>query len=397
MRKPVQLIYFLRFFGTGIIIPVLSLLLLTRGATIETISLVVGLYSLTVIVAEFPSGVFADLYGRKDAFLLSCALSLASYCLFLFSRAIPLLLIGMVLNGLSRAFASGSIEALMIDQAHEQQVPIERVTARLSILKSAGFASGALCGGLLAEIGNRYSGNLVANIALSALLIILTLAFVRENSSNRKEHAASSHLALFRVQIQESVSFAKQAGIVRILLVLCVLMGFALNSIEIYWQPALSAYQTPSWVFGAVSFGGFAFVMLGSWLSERLLRRSGKAGVVLLLLLKAALGLGLLAFSFARGTFAFIGVYLALYLLIGGSGVVENTLLNRLAPASHRASILSLFSLVLQLGGLLASAGGYFISKYASYSNMWQLAGGLLFLFCLAAGVFQKAYKQSKI
>ena len=397
MRKPVQLIYLLRFFGTGIIIPVLSLLMLTRGATIETISLVVGLYSLTVIVAEFPSGVFADLYGRKDAFLLSCALSLASYCLFLFSRAIPLLLIGMVLNGLSRAFSSGSIEALMIDQAHEQQVPIERVTARLSILESAGFASGALCGGLLAEIGNRYSGNLVANIALSALLIILTLAFVRENSSNRKEHAASSHLALFRVQIQESVSFAKQAGIVRILLVLCVLMGFALNSIEIYWQPALSAYQTPSWVFGAVSFGGFAFVMLGSWLSERILRRSDHAGVGLLLLLKAALGLGLIAFSFARGTFAFIGVYLALYLLIGGSGVVENTLLNRLAPASHRASILSLFSLVLQLGGLLASAGGYFISKYASYSNMWQLAGGLLLLFCLAAGVFQKAYKQSKI
>ena len=59
MRKSIQLIYLLRFFGTGIIIPVLSLLLLARGATIETISLVIGLYSLTVIVAEFPSGVFA--------------------------------------------------------------------------------------------------------------------------------------------------------------------------------------------------------------------------------------------------------------------------------------------------------------------------------------------------
>ena len=61
MRKSVQLIYLLRFFGTGIILPVLSLLLLSRGATIETISLVIGLYSLTVILAEFPSGVFADL------------------------------------------------------------------------------------------------------------------------------------------------------------------------------------------------------------------------------------------------------------------------------------------------------------------------------------------------
>lgn len=115
------------------------------------------------------------------------------------------------------------------------------------------------------------------------------------------------------------------------------------------------------------------------------------------MLLKAALGLGLLAFSFARGTFAFIGVYLALYLLIGGSGVVENTLLNRLAPASHRASILSLFSLVLQLGGLLASAGGYFISKYTSYSNMWRLAGVFLLLFCLVAVFVRKSTNQSEI
>ena len=396
MRKTVQLIYFLRFFGTGIILPVLSLLLLARGATIETVSLVIGLYSLTVILAEFPSGVFADLYGRKDAFLLSCLLSLASYCLFFFSRSVPLLLIGMVLNGLSRAFSSGSIDALMIDHAHEQHVPIERVTARLSILESAGFASGALCGGLLAGIGNRYSGNLVANIVLSALLIVLTLVFVHEARGERPAHAAKSHDALFRTQIQESVSFARQAGIVRILLVLCVLMGFALNSIEIYWQPALSTYQTPSWVFGAVSFGGFAFVMLGSWLSERLLRKRDHA-TGFLLLLKAALGLGLLAFSFARGTFAFIGVYLALYLLIGGSGVVENTLLNRLAPPSHRAGILSLFSLVLQLGGLLASAGGYFVSKYASYSNMWRLAGILLLLFCLVAVFVWKSTHQSEI
>ena len=77
---------------------------------------------------------------------------------------------------------------------------------------------------------------------------MLTLAFVREAPPARAKHAASSHLALFRAQIQESVSFARQAGTVRILLVLCVLMGFALNAIEIYWQPALLAYQTPGWV-----------------------------------------------------------------------------------------------------------------------------------------------------
>ena len=397
MRKSTQFIYFLRFFGTGIIIPVLSLILLARGATIETLSLIIGLYSLTVITAEFPSGVFADLYGRKSAFLVSCVLSLLSYCVFLLSRSTVVLLGGMILHGLSRAFSSGSIEALMIDQATAQEVPLERVTARLTILESAGFASGALAGGLLAEIGTQYAGNLGVNVGISALLIVLTAVFVHENPPKRAAHAATSHLALFRTQVKESVSFAKARGTVRILLVFCLLMGFALNSIEIYWQPALFSFETAKWVFGMVSFGGFSFVMLGSWLSGRLLRRSKHAGVGLLLLLKAPLGIGLIVFSFANSQFAIIGVYLALYLLIGGSGVVENTLLNQLAPASHRASILSLFSLVLQIGGVIASAGGFLISKYSAYPNMWLLAGILLLLFSAASSVLRKTSKSDEI
>jgi hypothetical protein len=81
-------------------------------------------------------------------------------------------------------------------------------------------------------------------------------------------------------------------------------------------------------------------------------------------------------------------------LLIGGSGVVENTLLNQLVPASHRASILSLFSLVLQIGGVIASVGGFLISTYANYQNMWLFAGFLLLSFSVAAGLLRKFSKQ---
>jgi MFS family permease len=397
MRKSTQLIYFLRFFGTGIILPVLSLILLSRGATIQTISLIIGFYSVTVIAAEFPSGVFADLYGRKTAFLLSCALSLASYSVFLFSRSGILLLLGMFANGLSRAFSSGSLEALMIDQSADQQIPLERVTARLTILESAGIASGALAGGFLAQIGSRFSANLGVNVFLSALLILLTARFVHESPRKARESAQTSHRMLFVSQVKDSLQFAKQAGIVRVLLGLCLLMGFALNTIEIYWQPALAAFQSlPSqnWLFGAVSFAGFAFVMLGSWLSERLLRKHSSLALMLLLLLKAALGIGLIYFCFAANQFSLVGTYLLLYLLIGGSGVVENTLLNQRAPASHRASILSLFSLLLQLGGVIASLLGYLVSRFSRYQHMWLLSGALLLLFCVAVAFFQKSLRQ---
>lgn len=390
MRKSIQLIYFLRFFATGIIVPVLSLILLSRGATVQTISLIIGFYSVTVIAAEFPSGVFADLYGRKNAFLLSNLLSFLSYGVFLFSNSSILLLLGMFANGLSRAFSSGSMEALMIDQATEEQIPLERVTARLAILESAGIAGGALTGGLLAEIGTRFSANLACNVFLSALIFLLTTLFVRETSPGLRRKNGVSHRDSILTQIKDSLSFTRQKGIVRILIVFCVLMGFSLNTIEIYWQPALASFRAENWIFGVVSFAGFGFVMIGSWLAERLLRRKGTSALPVLLLLRAILGLGLILFSYANSEYSIIGCYLGLYLLIGSSSVVENTLLNQRTPASHRASILSLFSLVLQLGGVLASALGYWISSYSRYQNMWLLAGVLLIAFIALAVLTQR-------
>jgi len=390
MRKTTQLIYFLRFFGSGVIIPVLSLILLSRGATIETISLFIGLYSATVIAAEFPSGVFADLYGRKTSFLLSSVLSLVSYTLFLFSRSGVLLLIGMIINGFSRAFASGSFEALIIDQATENNFPLERVTARLAILESAGIAIGSLAGGLLADIGSRFSFNLGTNIAVSAVLIVLVASFVREAPREHAQHAGKTHLQMFRAQMQESLAFAKQRGIIRILLVLCLLMGLSLSVIEIYWQPALEPYQTSYWIFGLVSSLAFGFVILGSWLSEKLLSKYKKSWLGLLLLLKAPLGIGLILFSFAASEFSIIGIYLGLYLLIGSGSVVENTYLNQLAPANSRASILSLFSLVLQLGGVLASICGYLVSSNADFKKIWLLAGVLLLVFTIVTALLRK-------
>lgn len=397
MNKPIQIIYFLKFFASGTIVPILSLMLLARGATIETISLIIGLYSVTVIAAEFPSGVFADLYGRKTSFLLSCVLYLISYCMFFFSRSAVILLIGMVVNGLSRAFSSGSIEALMIDHATEQCCPLERVTARLAILESAGLAGGALVGGLLAEVGERFSFNLGVNILITVIILFLTVLFVHETPRIKAEHVATTHRQLFHKQVRESLSFAKLGGTVRILLIFFLLMGFALSAIEVYWQPALEAYQPVYWLFGAVSFGGFAFVIFGSWVAEKLLRKHPKAGVGLLLLLKAPLGLGLILFSFVRSEYSLVGFYLGLYLLIGSSNVVESTLLNQIVPSSHRASILSLFSLVLQIGGVLASLGGFLVSTYSRYQNMWLLAGLLLFLFSIGAGVFQRRIKAKTI
>jgi MFS transporter, DHA1 family, quinolone resistance protein len=388
MRKNLQLIALLRSLATGVISPVLTLMALSHGATLVNLSLVLGAYSFTVIAAEFPSGVFADLFGRKRSFVVSSLLVLAAYALFLVSRSIEILVIGMVLNGLGRAFASGSIDALAIDEA-AGETALVKVTARLSILESVGLAVGALAGGLLAGLGTAYSANILACMALIATMLALTLFTVREAPRNA---CASEDHARLGAHLRESLGFLKRRGIVRMLVVFTALSGFAMFAVETYWQPALAVFQPAPWMLGAVNFIGFAAVILGSKYMEWRLTRAPRTSVALLLGQKALWGASLFGLWLSGGAATFVGSYALGYLFLGASSVAESTLLNREAPSAQRASILSLFSFILQIGVLLASLCGYWVTEALGFRALWLLAGGLL-VACTFGYVLYRAAK----
>ncbi len=71
MSKTKQLIIFINYASLGIILPVLNLILLKKGADLKTLPLLIACYSATVLCFELPSGICADLYGRKTVFLIS--------------------------------------------------------------------------------------------------------------------------------------------------------------------------------------------------------------------------------------------------------------------------------------------------------------------------------------
>lgn len=383
MRASLQTIVFLKSFSIGVMAPVLSLALLAHGASIGTVSLLIGAYSLTVIAAEFPSGVFADVCGRKKAFLLAAALYALSYGLMFPFRSGAVLCCSMVLNGLGRAFSSGSLEALAIDEAGAADDAVVRITARFSILESAGLAAGALAGGIVSGLGTGYAGNLGMNAAICAFLFFLTLRFVHEPPRAREqaEETAGSRIG---EQVKESLTFLTRRG-VRALFALALATGFALISVETYWQPALASFQPAPWLFGLVSFGGFFAVIAGTKLAERLLTRRAGAEALVLLGSKALFGAVLILLALQFREAGFIAAYMLAYFFLGGGGVAENTRLNRAVPSCRRASVLSLFSFTVQIGGLIASACGYLVSVRGDYRNMWWIAGALL---ALSAGVF---------
>lgn len=391
-----RIILFLKNFSTGIMMPVLSLLLLSRGATLNSLAWIIGIYSLTVVVMEFPSGVFCDLFGRKRTYLISCCLMLLSYVvLFLFPHVAGAVT-GFLIQGLARAFSSGSLDALIIEQAirRDGEAVLAKVNGEFSILESLGIASGSLFGGILAGIGDKYEGNLLCVILLSTVSLILVSICLNETlqpDAGREKNMLT--------QAAKSISYAWHTPKLKVLMILVFVTGMVLFTIESYWQPAFTALprSAGSWKLGVITCCGFLFTALGSQMISFLLTRLGEAGEKRwwqsYFLTRILLALCVIFLSAGDNIFSFTLAYGMVYLFLGGSGVAENSLLGRLAPSRLRASIMSLFSLSLQAGALLSSGIAALLVSALELSGLWFLSGCILLcaVLLLSVPLFRRA------
>lgn len=384
MRPSRRLLIFLTWFTVGLLTPVLSLLLLERGSTLETLPLIMGAYSATVILCEVPSGVFADLVGRKRTFLLSCALYGCSVASFLLMRGVWALLPGIVLYGLGRAFSSGSLDALFLEEcvAERGEGAMATATGQLSLWQSLGLTAGALVGGAIPN-WKGYSVHLLVKAGLLALTATLCFVLVREKWGTR---TGEERQTLKRYLGQSARLLRGNRPLLG--LGLCFLAGgVLLCTIETFWQPAFMALAAPEQqsLLGVVSAAGFAAASLGNLAIRWFGRMSGKREWSCYLLLQIAISAAVAALAFQRGVPGFLLSYGAVYLILGGAGVLEQTLLNRMVPDGQRAGMLSASSLALRMGGLLACGYSSVAVGPLGFSGLLLLAAAIISLCALCA------------
>ncbi|MEG1777596.1 MAG: MFS transporter, partial [Angelakisella sp.] len=65
MKPKQRLIIFIYHFGSGIMQPVMALMLIAHGCTLQTLPLALAAYGIVALCLELPSGVYADRNGRK--------------------------------------------------------------------------------------------------------------------------------------------------------------------------------------------------------------------------------------------------------------------------------------------------------------------------------------------
>jgi MFS family permease len=361
-------------------IPAMGLLVTSKGFSLFHLGLAILIYSATVLVFEVPSGIFCDAKGRKFSYQAGLFFSLlGSLCIL--AMSLKLLLVGFCLTGLGRAFSSGSLDALIIEDHLRGKGELQQILVAMEICSSVSLAVGSFAGGYLLSLGRE--GLHLSDFLLFSRMVILFVDMVLVGLLVRKDQRVTERNVSLRTQALALLSQVKGTRFFSYLLFFTAIQGVLLSSLESYWQPFMKNLLSDEgqvWLLGLV--GGMVFLVsiTGSLLGNSLLKRIQAKYLFLIAILLAFASELFLAFS--TGVFSFCLGYTLVYIHLGIVSVVGGFLLNQSIASSVRSSSLSLNSLFLQGGGLLASLIALPVLKSGSIKLYWILVSllGLVFV-----------------
>lgn len=382
-----SLIMFLNSYLTGLLTPVLSLALIDKGASLSNLSIILGLYALSVILLELPSGIMADVFGRKKTFVLSLAAFTVSFLLFLISKGLISLCIVMMLYGLGRALGSGSFDALFIDYYIDNygKDKLHNITTRLSVLEASGLSAGALSGGFFPEISMKflpstgtYDFNIIIRIILTITVLVLSVVYISEKvHPDGKEHIS------IRQHVKNSSKFVFENVTILCIFLSVFSTGFFLSALETYWQPHFITFFPDEGFTGLLGLMAFLYLgaaMAGSILSNKTIKKYKFNLRKMYLVMRGLLSLLLIITALQTNIPMFIAFYSSIYFMFGMANIPEDVILNLETPNEIRASVLSVKSFTMQIGGLSGSLLYTILIRFMSIPSIWIIAAFIVLL-----------------
>src|SRR5215470_19599941 len=108
--------------------PMYALFLLHRGLDLFQMTVVPAVYWIVSFLFEVPTGAFADLAGRKTAFVLSCAVRMVAFGMYAVADGFGGFVLAEFVDALGSTLANGALDAWAVDslRAEGDRRPADR-------------------------------------------------------------------------------------------------------------------------------------------------------------------------------------------------------------------------------------------------------------------------------
>ncbi len=392
-----QVHQFLDRFAMGLTVAVVALALTDRGMDLFQISLLFGVYSLTTMAMELPFGGLADNIGRKPVFLAATVASLVSLTLFLSSSDFAVLALSFAFIGFGRALRSGTLDAWFVEtfKAAAPDVDVQPALAKAQWANAMGLACGAISGGLLPDafgsLGLRhgisiYDVSYAASFAVMVGVLIFTMVAIAEDPRPLNPGALRLSFANVPSVIAEAGLLALKHPTLSLLLAALALFLMATNPVEVIWptyaKPMLDEGYANTFI-GALTAIYFFAIALGASLSPHISRFFRRRHAVTLAGVFACLAALQVALAMQGGIAGFVGVFVLYSIALGASETPASSILHACVEDRQRSTMLSLRSLMQQLGGAAGLIMAGALAELYSTPMAWSV--GAVFLLAAMA------------
>jgi len=358
-----------------------TLFLLDAGLSIGEAFLANAFYTLGMVVFEIPTGVVADLRGRRYSFVLGTVMLLASTLLYLlmwYLRA-PMWgwAVSSVLIGLGFTFFSGATEAWLVDAlaANGHTGGLERVFGRAQVVGGVAILVGSTLGGLIAQVTNLGVPYLV-RAGLLGVTVVVALWFMRDEGFTPQQRRP---LEAVREVLAGAIDGGLRNPPVRWLMLAApftagtgIYVFYALQPLllDLYGDPGAYGVAGLATALVAVAqvTGGVLVVRIG-----RVFRRRTDA-----LLVALVLSVGLLALVGLADSFWLVLVAVAAWSMSAAlAQPVRQSYINAAIPSAQRATVLSFDSLMGSAGGVVAQPALGRVADLAGYQFSLLVSSGI--------------------
>lgn len=350
LKKQLACIYTSDFFsGLRITDAVWVALLAARGFSLWEIGLAESVYHIVSLFCEVPSGMAADLLGRRKTLLSGGVLTVTCNLLMAFAPNLFTICLAMGLNALAMTMFSGTFTALVYDSLKTEGREDEyiQVSANSSQISMLANAIGSLASLLKRFLG--FAGFYLLSAAFegvsTAALALMEEPIVTESQASREKHPLHALPEQFRQLVRDSLHVLHTCPMAVKLIASSALISVPSYLTKMFLQQRLVELGWPTeLLFLPLLLGGLACVAgteIGRRVRCRSMRRLYTAcallcGVGTLLVGTAPAWGGILGMMLVQGV-------LEVYLLH------ESQKLNDAIPSDQRATLISVDGMAYSL------------------------------------------------
>lgn len=373
--NPRRFIVFTVFYNARAYYPVLAILFLDLGLSLDQFVMLNLIWAATILLFEVPSGALADTVGRRNLLVTAAGLMVCEMlCLLLAPRGgggwlVAVCVLNRILSGLSEACASGADEALAYDSLPEEERvgAWDRLLAASLRWRAVGFVVAMILGGMMYDptlwnrlvpeglrlthaVAHRLPVVLVLGQALVCLWVALRMVEPPRQGAGDTGNACRR---AFRLTL-ETARWVFTQPQMRVI----VVIGLVIDSIVRNFATITSSYyrliQLPEWSFGLI---GATIGMIGWFVPGVAGKLNQRYGT--LANLGIAAGIAMIGLALLVPAWPVLGLLPAMGLMttLGYLGFTVSRSLHSLADSSHRATVLSVKGMAFNLGFGLFSLG----------------------------------------